>query len=279
MPAAKKAPASSDAPARRRGRPPRVDSPIHDEAGLTRAAILDRAIELSKQVPLDQISMVQLAKEFGVAPGLIHYYLGGRDNLISGVINHYYAQRVQRIAPLTGDWRADVERFARASFAVAIEHPGVSIYVASHNRHRLFQEVAPDETDYGLVYFDSLTRALMQGGFSPEQTALAYHLLAQFLVSSSMAEAARQLPAHHEGFILRKLDSPTAQSYAGASYVRTAFARLGSDTAFEAGLAMLLDGFARWLPDTDGTPAPGGARKAPARSAARSAASRGRTTG
>jgi len=246
MPAAKKTVTTPDAVPRRRGRPPRVESPIHGEATLTRAAILDRAIALSKQVPLDQLSMVQLAKEFGVAPGLIHYYLGGRDQLISGVINHYYAQRVARIEPLSGDWRADVEKFAKASFEVAMAHPGVSMYVASHNRHRLFQEVGPDEVDYGLVYFNGLTTAIMQGGFSAEQTALAYHLLAQFLVSSSMAEAARQLPAHHEGFILRKLESASAQAYPGANYVRAAFARLDSATAFEAGLALLLDGFERW---------------------------------
>ncbi|GAA5233115.1 TetR/AcrR family transcriptional regulator [Verticiella sediminum] len=248
MPAAKKTSSiTSAAPPRRRGRPPRVESPIHSEATVTRAAILERAIALSKQIPLDQISMVQLAKEFGVAPGLIHYYLGGRDQLISGVLNHYYAQRVGRIPALTGDWRTDVQELARASFAVGVENPGVSIYVASHNRHRLFQEVGPDEVDYGLVYFNHLTSAFKQGGFTPEQTALAYHLLAQFLVSSTMAEAARQLPAHHEGFILKKLESASANQYPGARYVRSAFAKLGSDTAFEAGLKILLDGFAAWL--------------------------------
>jgi len=239
-------PASQTPAPRRRGRPPKVESPIHSEAELTRAAIIERAIALSKQIPLDQISMVQLAREFGVAPGLIHYYLGGRDQLISGVLNHYYAQRVQRLPPLTGDWRRDVEELARGNFKLGVEHPGISIYVASHNRYRLFQEVGPDEVDYGLVYFNHMTSAFMQGGFSPEQTALAYHLLAQFLVSSTMAEAARQLPAYHQGFILKKLESVSAEQYPGARYVRSAFARLGSDTAFEAGLTILLDGIAAW---------------------------------
>lgn len=246
MPVPKKSAPPPEAVPRRRGRPPKVESPIHSEATLTRAAILDRAIALSKQIPLDEISMVQLAKDFGVAPGLIHYYLGGRDHLISGVLNHYYEQRVRRMPPLTGDWRRDLEQIARGNFALGVEHPGISIYVASHNRYRLFQEVGPHETDYGLVYFNHLISAFMQGGFSPEQTALAYHLLAQFLVSSTMAEAARQLPAYHQGFILKKLESATAEQYAGARYVRSAFASLGSDTAFEAGLAILLDGIAAW---------------------------------
>jgi AcrR family transcriptional regulator len=106
-----------------------------------------------------------------VAPGLIHYYLGGRDQLVSGVLNDYYRQRTLRIPPLTGDWRADVERIARLSFQVAVENPGVSNYVASHNRYRLFQDVQPGETDYGLEFFNRMTSAIMQGGFSAEQVA------------------------------------------------------------------------------------------------------------
>ncbi len=240
---------SSDAATpRRRGRPPKVDSPINAEASLSRAAILQHAIKLTKTVPIDQISMVQLARDFGVAPGLIHYYLGGRDNLISGILNHYYHARMNKMPPLTGDWRADVESIARTNFVVGVQNPGVSIYIASHNRYRLFQEVGPDEIDYGLAYFNHLTSAFMQGGFTEQQVALAYHLTAQFLVSTIMAEAARQLPAYHEGFILKKLESASIERYPGANYVRSAFASLTSDTTFNIGLKILLDGFAGWLP-------------------------------
>nr|MBF0685598.1 TetR/AcrR family transcriptional regulator C-terminal domain-containing protein [Pseudomonas sp.] len=247
MPVSKKSTEPAVAMPRRRGRPPKADSPIDAEANLSRAAIMRHAIKLTKSIPVDQISMVQLAKDFGVAPGLIHYYLGSRDNLISGILNHYYRVRMSKMPALSGDWRADVESIARTSFAVGIQNPGVSIYISSHNRFRLFQEVGPDEVDYGLAYFNHLTSAFMQGGFSAEQVALAYHLTAQFLVASTTAEAGRQTPAHHEAFILKKLSSPSAEQYAGARYVSTAFASLASDNAFEAGLAILLDGFAGWL--------------------------------
>jgi len=233
-------------PPRRRGRPSKADSAIGAEPMLSRVAILQHAIQLTKSVPLDQISMVQLAKDFGVAPGLIHYYLGGRDQLVSGVLNDYYRQRLTRIPSLTGDWRADVEAIARLSFEVAVENPGVSIYVASHNRFRLFQDVEPGEIDYGMEFFNRMTSAFMQGGFTAEQVALAYHLLAQYLVSASMAEASRQLPAHHQAFIEKKLGSVSALQYPGARYVSKAFSRLSSDTAFEEGLRITLDGIAAW---------------------------------
>ncbi|MGS1107584.1 TetR/AcrR family transcriptional regulator [Achromobacter anxifer] len=244
MPATKK-PASDAAP-RKRGRPPRVESPINGEATLSRATIIERAIALARETSLEQISMVQLARDFGVAPGLIHYYLGGRDKLISGVLNNYYRERLARMPALTGDWRADIETIARVSLAFAVENPGVSTYVASHNRFRLFQDVDSGETDFGAVFFNHVTTAFMQGGFSAEQVALAYHLLAQFLVASSRAEASKQLPVYHRDFIRGRLDAMPADRYPGARYVAEAFSALNTELAFDAGLRILLDGIAQW---------------------------------
>lgn len=249
MPAPKKAAAQVPVP-RRRGRPPKVESPITAEPMLSRWAILQRAIDLAKSMPLDQISMVQLARDFGVAPGLIHYYMGGRDKLVSGVLNDYYRQRVEKLPPLTGDWRSDVETIARLSFAVAIANPGASMYVASHNRYRLFQDVEPDETDYGMVFFNHMASAIMQGGFTHDQVALAYHLIAQYLVGASMAEASRQMPAYHEDFIRTRLES--AAPYPAARAISRSFARLSSAIAFDEGLRITLDGIAAWRANARG---------------------------
>ncbi|KAG1377420.1 hypothetical protein G6F59_018174 [Rhizopus arrhizus] len=86
----------------------------------------------------------------------------------------------------------------------------------------------------------------MQGGFSAKQVALAYHLLAQFLVASSRAEAAKQLPIYHRDFIQSRLESMPAEQYPGARYVSDAFSSLDTDLAFETGLQILLDGIANW---------------------------------
>ena len=247
MPANKKT--AAPAVPRKRGRPPRVESPIDAEAALSRAAILARAIALSRLMPLDQISMAQLAREFGVVPGLIHYYLGGRDALVSGVLNNYYRERLARMPALTGQWRADIETIARISLEVARENPGVSVYVATHNRFRLFQDVDPGETDYGAAFFNHVTLAFMQGGFTADAVALAYHLLAQFLVASNRAEAANQLPVQHREFILQRLESMPADDYPGARFVSHAFAGLDAERAFDVGLQILLDGIALWQPD------------------------------
>jgi AcrR family transcriptional regulator len=232
---------------RPRGRPRKTDSAIGSAADLTKSAIIDKAIALAKQMPLSDISMVQLAREFDVAPGLIHYYIGNRDNLISGVLNYYYRDRVRRLPPLTGQWRVDVEKMAHVLMNHATDHPGIAQYIASHNRFRLFQQVSEDETDYGVVYFDHVARAFLQGGFKPKQVGLAFHLLMQFLVASSTARVSRQLPADHKEYLKAKFDNLDAVKYPAARKVGVPFSSLDSRQAFEAGLRLLLDGFEQWL--------------------------------
>lgn len=233
-------------PPRKRGRPPKVEAPLGTAPLLSRNALIDHAAAMTRHTPLDQISMVQIAKDFGVAPGLIHYYLGGREGLISGVMNKYHHGRLEKLPALTGDWRHDVEDIARISFATAADVPGISLYLASHNRFRLFQDVGPGETDYGIAVFNHITSAFLQGGFSPEAAALAYHLLAQFLLASSVAVAGRQSPAEHHQFILEKFEAITDARFEAAKVVGRAFSALDADRAFNEGLRLLLDGFASW---------------------------------
>lgn len=242
----KKVESPAEAAPRRRGRPPKAEAAIGAEALLSRNVLIERASEMAKTVALDQVSIAQLAKDFGVAPGLIHYYLGNRDDLISGVLNRYYRRRLEALPALTGDWRSDVEIISRSSFELACEIPGVSMYVASHNRFRLFQSVAPGEIDYGMALFNHITSAFLQGGFTPEQSALAYHLLAQYLLSSSISAAGRQSPAEHSSYLRGKFDAISDNRYPAAKIVGAAFSGLGADYAFDAGLKLLLDGFATW---------------------------------
>ena len=55
------------------------------------------------------------------------------------------------------------------------------------------------------------------------------------------------MPAYHQGFILKKLESLPSDNYPGANYVRSAFAGLTSKIAFDNGLTILLDGLQGWL--------------------------------
>lgn len=182
-------------PVRRpRGRP-RKPNAFAGDGGLTREAIIQRAKELAQVEPLDEISTVRLAQAFGVVPGLIRYHVGSRDDLLTGVLNQYFRERMASIPQPTGEWRADVMAFARATMASMLRYPGIAQYIGRHNRFRLFQKVDPGEVDYGLEFFNQFACVLMQGGLSRKAVATGYHLLMLFLVASANSEIGRMEPA------------------------------------------------------------------------------------
>jgi AcrR family transcriptional regulator len=213
---------------------------------LAREQIIARAVQLAKVEPLADLSIVGLAREFGVTTALIHYYIGSRDELISGVVNLYFKARVERLGVLTGDWRIDIHHHATQSFALMLEYGGVLRYIMSHNRFRLFQQVEPGQIDYGLVYLDRVAQIFRDGGFSPEHSAMGYHLLAQYTMTAAYAQVSRQLPADHAKFIMKRIDQAPADEYAAAHYMAVPFTQLDSSSAFDAGLEMLLNGMEVW---------------------------------
>jgi hypothetical protein len=97
------------------------------------------------------------------------------------------------------------DREHRSRDAVALEYGGVLRYIVSHNRFRLFQKVAPGEIDCGVEFLDRFASAFRAGGFTPEQSALGNHLLAQYLISSAYAQLGHQLPREHEHYVYERL--------------------------------------------------------------------------
>lgn len=237
-----------DSPSRKRGRPKMLSPSVGGAPALSREQILDRATLLAKTEPLGEISMVGLARELGVAPALIHYYIGSRDDLISGVANRYFKERYSRIQPLTGRWKKDLEQEAMQTFAVGLEYGGVLRYMMQHNRFRVFQQISAGETDYGVLYLDRLAGIFSKAGFVPAKAAICYHLLAQYIMTSTYAEVSRQLPAFHERYIRGQIQTRTAQELPGAHYLVDAFSTLDSATSFPIGLKLLIDSFEFMLP-------------------------------
>jgi len=236
-------------PPRKRGRPSKdLELTGISSTVLTREQILDKATLLAKTEPLDDISMVGLARELQVAPALIHYYVGTRDDLISGVANRYKKVLLERARPLTGDWAADLEQEAKTAFKTNVEYGGVLRYMMSHNRFRLFQQVSQGETDHGVLYLERLASIFRSGGFKPEQAAIACHLYLQFVMTSAYAEVSRQLPRFHQDYILSEFAAQPQTALPNARYFLRQFASLDTAKAFPMGLRLLINGFQTWLP-------------------------------
>jgi AcrR family transcriptional regulator len=230
---------------RRAGRRPKTEAA---GTGLSRDAVIQCTVELAQRESIFEVSMVRVAREMGVAPGLIHYYIGSKGDLLSSVLNFAYKERLAALPPLTGDWRTDLESVCRSTLKSLARWPGLANYIATQNRFRLFQRVKPGETDYGLAYFDHIGRVLRKGGFTAAHAALVYHLLMIFVTSVGAENANRQAPGDHEDFIVRYVLGFDRRDIPGASFLVVPFAKIDNKKSFEVGLKLLMDGFEMWLP-------------------------------
>ncbi|MDU9392901.1 TetR/AcrR family transcriptional regulator [Pseudomonas sp. zfem002] len=231
--------AAKAAPRKRSGRRPKGDQDV------SRDAMIACAIGIARNESLTEVSMVRIGKELGVAAGMVHYHLGSRDELISAVINAAFKDRVQRLPALTGEWRTDIEAFARSSLATLECWPGLATYILTENKFRLFQRVQPGEIDYGLAYFDHIGQILKAAALPQPFAAMAYHLLLLFVSVIAAEKENHQAPHAHSGFIGSYL-MKSAQHYPGAEFLAADFVTIDSGSTFDSGLAVLLDGFEGW---------------------------------
>lgn len=228
--------------------PKRVGRRPKSGLDVSRDAMVLCAINIARSESLSEVSMVRIGKELGVAAGMVHYHLGSRDELISAVINAAFKERLERLPTPTGQWRVDLEQFALSSLDTMGRWPGLATYILTENKFRLFQRVQPGEVDYGLAYFDHMGRILMTMGLPAPMGAMVYHLLLLFVSVIAAEKENRQSPQTHGDFISGYLAKFAQDSYPGAAYLAAPFSALNSASTYETGVAILLDGFEKWIP-------------------------------
>lgn len=201
---------------------------------------------LTKSVPLSELSIVRVASELGVTPALIHYYLGGRtglggrDALTTGVMNAFYREMVEQWPPEIGDWQHDIEVVAYAVYRAYLRYPGIAMYIATHNRYLMVQDVMEGETDYGLVQFEKFVSTVRRAGFNAQLTGTYAHLLAMFVTSSAHATVTHRWPGQHSKFLTEKMASLDQAAFSGTHYVLKGFTHLNAAEAFATGLRLWL---------------------------------------
>lgn len=229
--------------------PKRVGRRPKSSQDVSRDAMVRCAINIAQTESLAEVSMIRIGKELGVAAGMVHYHLGSRDALISAVINAAFKERLERLPQPTGQWRTDLEQFALSSLETMGRWPGLATYILTENKFRLFQRVQPGEVDYGLAYFDHIGKILKSMGLPGPMAAMVYHLLLLFVSVIAAEKENRQSPQTHGDFISGYVAKFPQESFPGAAYLAAPFAALDSPSAYDAGIAILLDGFEKWIGD------------------------------
>jgi AcrR family transcriptional regulator len=103
--------------------PPKRKRREHD--ALSDQQIIDTSLDLIRRDGADRFSMRKLAKELGVTPMAVYYYVSNKDALFERVADAVLA-RVPRPEPSGRDWRAELKATALHGFRLLSQYPGLS---------------------------------------------------------------------------------------------------------------------------------------------------------
>ena len=248
--------AAVNEPTRRRpGRPP------GSQGGISLASILRTSYRLAKTVPLQELSIVFVAKTLNVTPALVHYYVGGRDWLTSGTMNLFYSDLVRKLPKNTGDWKSDIPKMAHTIYDHLVNYAGVAAYMVSHNRFRIWQLTAYGQREYGVEVLEKLTACVIQAGCSPERTGIYSHLIMEFVIGSAHRTAHHLFPSEHKAFLTDKLSKLDPEKFPTLILTHTAPISLGPEKAFSEEIRLFMLGLENEPRDTKGASARDATRK------------------
>ena len=139
---------------------------------LSRERVLSAAVALADVHGVEAVTMRRLAQELGVEAMSLYNHVGGKDDVLVGMIDVVMQEIAARAGEVAGparaaEWKRVVRERFLAARAVQLRHPWA---------HRLFQARAT-MTPTVLHYFDSLVGALREGGFSIDLAHHAMHAL------------------------------------------------------------------------------------------------------
>lgn len=226
--------------ARGRGRPP-----ARETNGVNQQSILEAALKLTKTCSLQDLSIVIVARALDVTPALIHYYLGGRDWLTSGVMNLFYKELVKKLPPATDDWRADIADTAQCVFEHVASYPGVTAYLVSNSRFRIYQLGTSGDQDYGPLFLDRFIARIRAAGLSPQATGLHAHLMLEFIITTGHSASHHLFPREHRKFLEKRLAKLDPDQFPNIIFARQGPLGIDGSVAFREGLSFFMLGLER----------------------------------
>ncbi|MCS7483906.1 TetR/AcrR family transcriptional regulator C-terminal domain-containing protein [Umezawaea endophytica] len=224
--------------------PSRRSVPRRDSAArLTRARVVDAAIDIADEQGFDGLSMRSVAADLGVPTMSLYKHVRGRDELAMLMADTVFAQhRLPAVPPPT--WRAQLELVARMQWAAYRAHPWLP---------KLLSLTRPQPMPNLLHHAEWVMRALEGHGQSPTVVFHAHITLFGYVRGTALsiepeaqAEADTGLSAdqwvdENGDLFGPAIDSGTFPAF--ARVVGTPF-DFDLDDVFEFGLQRLLDGYA-----------------------------------
>jgi AcrR family transcriptional regulator len=206
------------------------------------ASILQAALRLSRKTPLQDISIAAIARSMEITPALIHYYIGGRDWLISGVMNSFYQELTHKWPVATGAWQDDLLAASRTVYDHFVRYGGIASYAASDSRFSVFQLEGVENGDYGLQLLEKFTARVRAAGLSGARTGIYAHLMMNFIINTAHGTSRHLFPGEHRAFLQKETAKLDKNAFPSIFFAMQAPLNLDGDIAFQEGFDLFLLG-------------------------------------
>lgn len=216
----------------------------HTRPVLSKERVLQTAVALADRGGLESLSMRKLADELGVAAMSLYYYVPGKEELVTGMVDLVFGE----IELPSGDvdWRS-----AMRSRALSTRN--------ALNRHRWavgLMESGAEPGPASIRVHDAVLGYLREGGFSLELTVQAYSVLDAYIYGFALQEKYLPFEDAEGASALAKEQARQFEAQAAqlaetypylAEVVTRHVAEVGYDAgqAFEYGLDLILDALER----------------------------------
>lgn len=154
---------------------------------LSRAGIIDAALDLVDRSGPSGLSMRALGNELGVEAMSLYRHVHGKEDLLEGVVDSLTSDLTAVMEREAGEhWQTFLQNVAHAVRDIAVSHPLAFPLIAT--RHPAAPWLRPPLRSIEAV--DILLRVLLAHGFSDEQAVRAYRGFSSFLLGQLLLEAA-----------------------------------------------------------------------------------------
>jgi AcrR family transcriptional regulator len=203
---------------------------------LSRERVLRTAVALADSGGIEALSMRKLAQELGVEAMSLYNHVTNKDDILDGIVE-LVAGEID-LAPEEADWKAGMRRRAISAHEVLSAHSWAgNLWMSS----RSFGGAR-------MRYAESVLQGLRHGGFSPELTYHAFHVMQSYVMGVTLQEQNLQFePGELKALAERYLRDFPADEYPElAEHVRQHMEPTeGHGGTFEFGLDLILDSLER----------------------------------
>jgi AcrR family transcriptional regulator len=204
---------------------------------LSRARVLQAAIDLADERGIESLTMRRLGQELGVEAMSLYNHVANKDDILSGIVDLVIGGLEP--SPAADDWKAAIRTLAVSAHEALLRHPWACSLMLSASR------LGPGR----LRYMNTLLEALRGAGFSPASTYHAYHALDSHILGFTLWELGHSIDAKAQA----DFDVPAFLREIAAEYPYLAEhveqhvteSGPGDEGEFELGLDLILDGLER----------------------------------